>query len=704
MNIIYPKATEEQEQYGERYALSIERIDAIHKETSQNQSQIPSRILPFFQSVSEYILLTDTVYQQVADGSLYQLPLSALQEINYRLFEDILPENYTVSYANPSYAVQKLGQELGSLLCFLYTELRANIAYAFEKRLFYLTTSAELFIEVYNLLENSFCTSEEVKNAIYFYLSDYCDITMEDRTAAMLDSSYAFATSIIQTADLNDLRYLYYFGEYISQNECQTAAYLNEMNKEQIEAMASTYTKGYEKGFALYGINLSAKSTVNIRYRLGFEQVIRAAILQFEEMGLKPSIYRAAVSLIHKNARGAKVGYCSTSPNPQYDYDHRLDEALFLDKAFTDRRLSMQRHAYETHKELAAQFAGPAVIEVFGERPFTPVTKPEAPEFTKKQQKIRLEYQTASSLMSNEYIPGEQVSFTIIAYPLPEIGEQYKDIFEETIRVNTLDSAQYEKIQTKIINALDQGDYVTITGRNSNRTNLKVELPKLENPETQTNFENCLADVNIPLGEVFTSPQLAGTSGILHITQVYLNELKYIDLELTIEEGIIKDYHCKNFASEEENRKFIEQNLLFHHATLPMGEFAIGTNTTAYVMGQRFGISHLLPILIAEKTGPHFAFGDTCFSHEEDLKTYNPDGKQMMAKENAFSALRNTQPEKAYFNCHTDITIPYHELGDIVVHHPDGSTEYLIQNGRFVLPGSEALNAPLDQSLSISSL
>ena len=66
------------------------------------------------------------------------------------------------------------------------------------------------------------------------------------------------------------------------------------------------------------------------------------------------------------------------------------------------------------------------------------------------------------------------------------------------------------------------------------------------------------------------------------------------------------------------------------------------------MMGLKYNISGMLPILIAEKTGPHFAVGDTCFSHEEDLVTYNPDGKQMVAKENDFSKLRNSEPEKAY--------------------------------------------------------
>lgn len=55
--------------------------------------------------------------------------------------------------------------------------------------------------------------------------------------------------------------------------------------------------------------------------------------------------------------------------------------------------------------------------------------------------------------------------------------------------------------------------------------------------------------------------------------------------------------------------------------------------------------------------------GDTCYSQAEDVKVYNPDGKEIIARENEVSALRKTDMQKAYFNCHTDITIPYHELG-----------------------------------------
>ena len=155
-----------------------------------------------------------------------------------------------------------------------------------------------------------------------------------------------------------------------------------------------------------------------------------------------------------------------------------------------------------------------------------------------------------------------------------------------------------------------------------------------------------MADVNIPVGEVFTSPVLKGTTGKLFVSQVYLNELKYLNLEIDFEDGVIRDYTCTNFEKEEECRKYIKENVLMNHETLPMGEFAIGTNTTAYRMARDFDIADKLPILIAEKTGPHFAVGDTCYSHEEDMVTYNPDGKQIVARENDFSKLRSEDMSK----------------------------------------------------------
>ena len=336
-------------------------------------------------------------------------------------------------------------------------------------------------------------------------------------------------------------------------------------------------------------------------------------------------------------------------------------------------------------------------MEVFGEEPPDFTEKKEAPRLDETQQKLSVEYAAAVGELQNRYIKGEERSFTIIAFPTPKIGKDYPEIFDEVIRINTLDYALYQSIQQKMIDALDKGKYVLIKGRGRNRTNLKVMLHPLADPEHQTNFENCAADVNIPVGEVFTSPQLAGTEGVLHVTRVFLNGLEYRDLCLVFEDGRIKEYDCKSFDTPEENRKYIKDNLLFHHDTLPLGEFAIGTNTAAYVAGRKYRMEDKLPILIAEKTGPHFAVGDTCYSHGEDVTLFNPDGKEIIAKDNEHSLLRRTQPKDAYFNCHTDITIPYDELGEISVVTDEEEVVPIIEEGRFVLAGCEDLNKPLEE-------
>ena len=70
-------------------------------------------------------------------------------------------------------------------------------------------------------------------------------------------------------------------------------------------------------------------------------------------------------------------------------------------------------------------------------------------------------------------------------------------------------------------------------------------------------------------------------------------------------------------------------------------------------------------------------------------------GKEIIARDNSISIRRKEDVSKAYFHCHTDITLPYEELGKIAVVKEDGEEILLLENGRFVLPGTEILNEPL---------
>lgn len=190
----------------------------------------------------------------------------------------------------------------------------------------------------------------------------------------MVDASRDFFTRIVMDSDLQDLKYLYYYGEPIGENEIRMAEYMNQLPQEKIQAMADTYTEGYRIGFITTGKDLSIKSTVNVEYAIGMERMVRAAIANFEKMGLKPTIYRNAFSSF-RNRGNSKRGCYATSVNRQFDYDHKADKAVYLDKAFVERRLETLRTVYEDKKELAAGYAGPAVIEVFGETLFEPENK-----------------------------------------------------------------------------------------------------------------------------------------------------------------------------------------------------------------------------------------------------------------------------------------------------------------------------------------
>lgn len=690
---------EENKAVEERFHLASDRIMEI---ASGKNTSLEGKIGEYFRKTASFLEKCRAIYVAIEEGVLEKCSLEELQKENKQFYEELFPENYGTSYANPAFAVQELGEEYGRILSFLYTELRSERVFLFEQNLQKMTILNELFIEIYCMFESKDVSYRQVKETIYWFLYDYADEWVGWRVREMVDPTLTFATSIVMESDLTNIRYLYSYGEYVSENEIRMAEYLSRLPEEEIEEIAFTFTDGYREGFVLKNVDLSKKKTVNIRYNLGFERIIRAVIRQFRKMGLEPVIYRAAVNTLNKR-QNLKIGYLSSNPNEQYDYDHRFDAAIYFDKRMLDRKLNCMRKAYEEYAEEAEGFAGPACFEVFGDIPFEPESKEEAYHLSERQQNLLTEYSAEANMLMNEFINQEERSFTIIAYPLPSIGEDFEKIFEEVRKVNNLNKEKYKEIQQAMIQVLDKAECVKIMGRGTNMTNLTVSLIDLENPEEQTKFENCLADVNIPVGEVFTTPKLKGTNGLLHVNEVYLNGLYYKNLRIYFEDGMITEYSCDNFEDEEENKKFIKENILFNRETLPMGEFAIGTNTTAYVMAAKYGIMGKLPILIAEKMGPHIAVGDTCYSCSEDVQVFNPDGKEIVAKDNACSILRKEDPKKAYFHCHTDITIPYEALGRIVAVNDERVEVPIILDGRFVLDGTLRLNDPFQSGCEQSS-
>ena len=517
------------------------------------------------------------------------------------------------------------------------------------------------------LSENS---SDSLKKVILKFYSDVAWVTSKTIQSRILVNNCI--RRIIFESNLNTYNYLYSYGYNITKNHMQIVDYFNKLDDLKITEIAECTINSFIRGLnkmSKGGVDISNKNYICLFFPIGFEKVVKKIFT------LLDGKFSVVLSLMDNSDFDKQLSY-----NLRYDYN------FYLTDEYVKNYLACFEEQIKRHSEVLSKCAGAIYIESFGENRFIPKNGLEV--FAKDANLAKLN-SSFSSKYSVLYTKGIQkdTSFTIISYPCPEIGKDFEEIFDDTIAINTLDNDKYEKIQQNIIDVLDSSDSVHVTGKGVNKTDLTVCLAKLNDPTKESKFENCTADVNVPVGEVFTSPVLNGTTGTLHVSEIYLNGWKFVDLMLKIEDGFIKEYSCNNYSTKKENDEYINEHLLFDHPTLPMGEFAIGTNTLAYVMGNKYKINDKLDILIAEKTGPHFAFGDTCYSGEEDTKVFNPDGKEVIAKDNEISIKRD---ENSYFGCHTDITIPYYELGDIVAIGKEDIP--IIQNGKFVLNGTEELN------------
>ena len=139
---------EENDAVNERFDLVSERIAGIAVEDS-----VPEPYRDYFKQTAEFILQMKQLLQDCENGRFDGMKLEELKKRNEALYEDILPGKYETSYANPAYAANRLGEDYGRLLSFLYAEIRGMIVYAYEFRLEDMTILCELFTEIYNCFE-----------------------------------------------------------------------------------------------------------------------------------------------------------------------------------------------------------------------------------------------------------------------------------------------------------------------------------------------------------------------------------------------------------------------------------------------------------------------------------------------------------------------------------------------------------------------
>ena len=386
----------EENQIKERYDLTIERISMILEEET-----VPALYLDYFRTVSRFILRIDQIRKNEYFGSVIGRELKELEEENRILYQDVIDAAYETSYANPAYAVAVFGKEIGQILSFLYAEIRTEIAYAYENRIECLAICNELFIEVYNSFEDVESPNyRNLKEIIYWYASDYCDVFLANRLEEKMSPKQSYAIDIIMNSYLGDVRYLYQYGEYISEEDYETVSLISHLSEEEVCNIANMYIDGYREGCEDIGIDLSEKKAIYVQYPIGTERIVREVMKGFEKLGLKATTCRTALSVVTREAE--KNGFYSKA-QLQYEADHCQDQALFLNKKYVERKVDVVKNVYEQQKNMTSEFAGGVLIGM-GEIKKELEANAEAIRLNEKQLSLQELYDSKMDELTNKYL------------------------------------------------------------------------------------------------------------------------------------------------------------------------------------------------------------------------------------------------------------------------------------------------------------
>ena len=485
--------------------------------------------------------------------------------------------------------------------------------------------------------------------------------------------------TVLQSANGASEQWMEQYGLPICQEERQMARFLYHYPPHRIKEIGEHIVEAFLHGFLSQSRDRRNRRMVRVNYCVGQEALAQAVVAALAARGLHAIIQQPQCLRF----------------SGSYAMLHSADKAACLSAEAYDALEAAYRSAFEKYAPELLDTCGMIGIGQFGEAAATPSAQERGYIPDEQRRKRLLQLENAKREMEARYLAPSDLSFCKVAFPNPLVGAGFEEVFDAFYRLNTMDSERYEQIQQVLICALDRCRTVELTGAPGNSTRLTVALAPLSQPETQTNFLNCGGDLNIPHGELFTTPMLQGTHGTLHVHEIYLKGVPFRDLVLEFENGMITNYGCGNCGSVEAGRAYVKEHLLQGRDTLPMGEFAIGTNTLAYAIVRDMNLLDRMPILLAEKMGPHIAVGDPCFARGEDAPVYNLyDHKEMTARENERTAKRHEEHD-VYTNIHTDITLAFDELECLEGIQADGSRIPILQKGRFVLPKTEVLNEPL---------
>lgn len=257
------------------YESSLKQIKKICDETAKSKNTYDE----LFNYTGNHIIKLTDLEKRLDDDYFKSKTFEELLKENNQLYSELLPENYVRSYANPSFCVEMFGDKCGQLISYFYRMYRQYTTYAFQHKIFKMDEYNKLFIDVFDFINNNKIEYDVFKELI-------TEIDRKDQTGQFIieckekvDKNFKFYRDIIENSDLNDLRYLFKYGEYIAENEIKTAEFWLDYSDEKVELLVKLIVDSYIRSFIVEGKDIPKKSTVAVcRWNIGQEMMIHQLI------------------------------------------------------------------------------------------------------------------------------------------------------------------------------------------------------------------------------------------------------------------------------------------------------------------------------------------------------------------------------------------------------------------------------------------
>ena len=195
------------------YSANVEKIEEIIMNTENSEDKYF-----YFINFSAKLLKKYIDLEKELDEEYFEKEIDELARENKNFYLEILPENYDKSYTNPEYAVKVFGEKYGQLMSYFYAQIRANISNSFSHKIFSINEVLDNLIKFFEYIKTGKSDYDEMKKIITQKAHENAKSRFALSHKEMRDGNFKRFYDVI-SGNTEDLRYLYKYGLYITENE-----------------------------------------------------------------------------------------------------------------------------------------------------------------------------------------------------------------------------------------------------------------------------------------------------------------------------------------------------------------------------------------------------------------------------------------------------------------------------------------------------